>query len=99
MSSSSSHLPTTEGAVSVARENETSGEGLPAFDELLVMVTMPVVGLSVCPGFFLCVPALALLILPLVALGVLAVAIGALVAAVAVPLLAGRAAIRLMTSR
>jgi hypothetical protein len=27
-------------------------------DELLIIVTMPVVGLTVCPGFLLCVPAI-----------------------------------------
>jgi hypothetical protein len=67
-------------------------------DESLVDLTMPVIGLTVCPGFLLCVPAigfaLVLALLPLVAVGVVALAAGLVAVAVAAPLLVARSLAR-----
>jgi membrane protein implicated in regulation of membrane protease activity len=62
-------------------------------DELLIYITMPVIGLTVCPGFLLCVPGLVLFIVPLIVVAVIAVAAGLAVAALAAPLLVTRAVV------
>jgi hypothetical protein len=62
-------------------------------DELLIYITMPVIGLTICPGFLLCIPGLVLFIAPLIVLAVLALAAGLAVAAVAAPLVVARAVV------
>lgn len=64
------------------------------FDELSAMVTMPVIGLTICPGFLLCVPAFALVVVPVVVLGLAVLAAGLVVAAAVVPLLVASAGLR-----
>jgi hypothetical protein len=71
-----------------------------ALDGLVVFVTGPVLGATLCPGITLCVPGLALfgaaIALPLVVLGMLALLVAALVA---IPFAVARGAVRLVRNR
>lgn len=60
-------------------------------DEVQAMITMPVIGFTIFPGFLLCVPGLLMVILPVVALGLLALATGLVVLTALAPLLIARA--------
>jgi hypothetical protein len=51
-----------------------------AVEELLPFVTGPVLGATMCPGIFLCLPGLALVLVPLVALAAVALLLAAVAA-------------------
>jgi hypothetical protein len=70
----------------------TPGPGV--FDELSAMVTMPVIGLTICPGFLLCIPGIAFAIVPVVVLGLVVLAAGVVIAAAVLPLLVASAGLR-----
>lgn len=57
------------------------------YDELSVMITGLVAGAAIMPGFFLCVPGLALALAPLIVLGFLAVLVGLVIVLAVAPLL------------
>ncbi len=57
--------------------------------ELILFVDMIVIGATIMPGFLLCVPALALILVPVVALGLVAAAAGLVILLVTAPVRLG----------
>ena len=58
-------------------------------EELILFVDMIVIGATIIPGFLLCVPALALILVPVVALGLVAAAVGLVILLVTAPVRLG----------
>lgn len=58
-------------------------------EELIFFVDAIVVGATIMPGFLLCVPALAFIIVPVVAIGLVAAAAGLVIFVVALPVRVG----------
>ena len=63
-------------------------------EELILFVDMIVIGVTIMPGFLLCVPALILVITPVVAIGLVAAAAGLVIFLVTAPVRLGWLAAR-----